>query len=179
MGYCKYMVRSSLASQYDYVLTVRFGTVRYGTFTYGTVSLLYYHANNIFREAILGQSESITRFSLHYPQFWAPPPTFFGFLLNTRKSTFWGSIRGLKKPRITHLTTHILCRFAAIDTTLIFKQLIVALMIYKGNRHRVKLEASDHMKCNKDELQSWFVGCNGLLTLVALTPTSKALGPWG
>ena len=33
------MVRFSLASPYDCVLTVRYGTVRYGTFTYGTVSL--------------------------------------------------------------------------------------------------------------------------------------------
>ena len=35
------MVRSSLASPYDCVLSVMNGTVRYGTFTYGAVSLGY------------------------------------------------------------------------------------------------------------------------------------------
>ena len=42
-----------------YSVTVRLryfdtvGTVRYGTFTYGTVSLLYCHANSVFKDAIL------------------------------------------------------------------------------------------------------------------------------
>ncbi len=80
---------------------------------------------------ILGHSELIIRFSYHLPDI-ELPHDFFVFIFTLGKERFGGSFNFCLQG-ITHLKTHYLCRSASIDTTLICGQIVVALMIYKGN----------------------------------------------